>query len=144
MRLPKSVQEIADVIGRERALYLVGQLPRRVTRDKRYPAARNSELMLYVPTAQRLDDDHPLVRVLGVDDAVKLCRHFGGETLKPANCNEIYRRYRDTQITRMVREGYPVSYVADLFGVSGQTVRNVARPDGISDGMAAHVTQETQ
>lgn len=124
MRLPRSVQEIADVIGRERALYLVGQLPRRVTRDKRYPAAKNSELMLYVPTAQRLSDDHPLVRILGADDAAKLCRHFGGETLKPANCNEIYRRYRDAQITRMVGEGYPVSYVADLFGVSGQTVRN--------------------
>lgn len=61
------------------------------------------------------------MRVLGADDAAKLCRAFGGETLKPANCNEIYR-YRDAQITRMVGEGYPVSYVADLFGVSGQTV----------------------
>lgn len=124
MRLPNSVQEIADVIGRERALYLVGQLPRRVTRDKRYPAARNSELMLYVPTVQRLRDDHMLVRVLGADDAVKLCRTFGGETLKPANCNAIYSRYRDAQMARMVGEGYPTKYVADLFGVSSQTVRN--------------------
>ncbi|CAJ3408750.1 hypothetical protein DO71_1447 [Burkholderia pseudomallei] len=124
MQLPNSVQEIAEVIGRERALYLVGQLPRRVTRDKRYPAAKNSELMLYVPTVERLGGDHPLVRILGYKDASMLCRAFGGETLKPANCNEIYRRYRDAQIARMVGEGYPVSYVADLFGVSGQTVRN--------------------
>lgn len=124
MRLPNSVQEIADVIGRERALYLVGQLPRCGWRDKRYPAARNSELMLYVPTEQRLGDDHPLVRILGADDATKLCRAFGRETLKVANCNEIYRRYRDAQMTRMVGEGYPTKYVADLFGVSSQTVRN--------------------
>ncbi|BCN09928.1 hypothetical protein ACNRBS_20830 [Ralstonia pseudosolanacearum] len=113
MQLPGSVQEIADVIGRQRALYLVGQLPR-----------CGAQLTLYVPTEQRLGDDHMLVRILGADDAAKLCRVFGGETLKPANCNAIYSRYRDAQMARMVGEGYPVSYVADMFDVSSQTVRN--------------------
>jgi hypothetical protein len=125
MRLPKSVQEIADVIGRERALYLVGQLPRCERRDKRYPGAMQSEVILYVPTAQRLTVTHDLVRILGWNDAVKMCKHFGGEILKPASCSEIYRSYRDRIITDMWRAGMSTSHIAAIVGVTDRHVRNV-------------------
>ncbi|MFC0130740.1 hypothetical protein [Ralstonia solanacearum] len=140
-KLPESVQDIADVIGRERALYLIGQLPRYVAG---VPGKQSSRPILYVPTLQRLKDDHELVRILGRDDAVKLCRALGKEILQPANCAEIYQRYRDKQIACMVRDmvgeglpnGHAVGEVASLFGVSGRTVRNACKKsDGMRDGM---------
>jgi len=126
MRLPRSVQEIADVIGRERALYLVGHLPRCTTRDKRYPGATASHVMLYVPTVQRLQLDHDLVRILGYKDAIKLCKAFGGEILQPASCADIYRRYRDSMIARLLfTEGMSVQNVAAIVGVSDRHVRGI-------------------
>ena len=127
MRLPKSVQEIADVIGRERALYLVGQLPRCEVRDRRYPGATASHVMLYVPTPGRMGFDHQLVRILGWQDAMKLCKHFGGEILQPASCIEIYRRYRDEQIVRMAEQGMKTDHIAAIVGITVQHVRMVVR-----------------
>lgn len=125
MRLPNSVQEIADVIGRERALYLIGRLPRCIAG---VPGKQSSRVILYVPTVQRLPADHELVRILGYNDAVKLCRAFGGEILQPANCSEIYRRYRDAQISRMSSEGMTAVHIASIVGVHAQYVRALLRP----------------
>jgi hypothetical protein len=81
-QLPASVQEIADVIGREQALRLIASLPS--YRDNR-PGKAHKRLMLYVP--QRITMDHLLVQVLGFEDAAKMVNHFGGECLHPANCS---------------------------------------------------------
>lgn len=124
MRLPNSVQEIADVIGRERALFLIGKLPRCVAGA---PGKQSSRVILYVPTAQRLPADHELVRILGWNDAVKLCKAFGGEILQPANCAEIYRRYRDDQILRMAADGQNAAYIAATVSVTPHHVRAILR-----------------
>jgi hypothetical protein len=121
-RLPTSAQEIADVIGRERALYLVGTLPS-------YTAGaigkKSKRISFSVPTLSRLRDDHDLVRILGRADAEKMCRAFGGENLYPANLAEVYRRYRTKMMRLMVSEqGMSVSLVADMLDVSARTVRN--------------------
>lgn len=128
MRLPKSVQEIADVIGCESALFLVGQLPRCQVRDKRYPNAKTTHVILYVPTAARLSPDHHLVRLLGWADAYRLCCHFGGEILHPANCADVYRQFRDKSIKRMITtDGMDAAEVAEIMGVSRRHVSNVMR-----------------
>lgn len=127
MRLPNSVQEIADVIGRERALYLIGQLPRCYAGA---PGKQSSRVIMYVPTAQRLPADHDLVRILGWNEAVKLCQHFGGEILQPANCAEIYRRYRDAQVVRMLRDGMSTAQIATIVQVSERQVRMVRASAG--------------
>jgi len=119
-KLPSSVQEIADVIGRERALYLVGRLPRAY--DRGHPSG---QVILYVPKTLR--HDHPLVGVLGFDDAHKLVRAFGGEILQPASCKDIYREYRDRSIKSMLITGARAGHIADLFEVSERHVRNIAR-----------------
>jgi hypothetical protein len=124
MRLPRSVQEIADVIGRERALYLIGQLPRCVAGA---PGKQSSRVMLYVPTVSRLTLQHELVRILGYKDAVKMCRHFGGEILQPANCSEIYRNYRDRMIDSYLQERVSVAHISAIFCVSRETVNAVRR-----------------
>ena len=123
--LPSSVQEIADVIGRESALLLVGQLPRCTQRDQRYPKAVSSRVIMYVP--KRLEPGHRLVQILGYVTALSLVHHFGGEVLYPANCADVYRRFRDREALRMIREGMTAKAVADVLGVSDRHVRNLIR-----------------
>lgn len=113
------------MIGRERALFLVGQLPRCTRRDKRYPGAVVSEVILYVPTVSRLTLDHQLVRILGYLDAVKLCKHFGGEILRPASCSEIYRSFRDRVIVGMLADGMSTAQIAAIVGVTDRHVRTM-------------------
>lgn len=131
MKLPTSVQEIADVIGDERALFLIGRLPRCYTpgktgsswdSGKRIGAER---VIMYVP--KRLDMDHQLVRIMGWADAQKLVNAFGGEILCPATCTSVYRPFRDENIVRIIQEGAPVPMVAAWFSVSERHVKNLIR-----------------
>lgn len=138
MKLPASVQEIADVIGTERALFLIGQLPRCYFRDTRWPDAKSGHVILYVPTVQRLGPDHELVRILGWQDAMKLARFFGGEILRPASCAGIYRSFRDENIMRIAREGTPVAMIAEWFGVSERHIKNLLRENPQEERRAAN------
>jgi hypothetical protein len=115
MELPGCAQEIADVIGRENALYLIGQLPR--------SSSRSWRVVLYVP--KRLPADHELVKLLGWETADKLRRHFGGEILQPSNCNIVYRRARNTNARRMAAEGMPIPQIADILDLTPRQVRNI-------------------
>lgn len=128
-RLPASVQEIADVIGRERALYLIGRLPRCYVADKRKREANkggfSERVMLYVPKSLR--PDHPLVQILGWPDAQRMVQAFGGEVLAPANCKHLVAGFRDAHIERLSREGLPLKLLADWFGVSERLVSNIAK-----------------
>ncbi len=124
MRLPASAQEIADVIGRERALYLIGQLPRSY-QTRKASKQTSWHVILYVPKV--LKPDHPLVRVLGWQDAKLLVDAFGGEILNPAGCQEVYRAFRDQAIIRMSQEGMKPKEVAELMGCSDRHVRNLVR-----------------
>lgn len=138
MKLPASVQEIADVVGQERALFLVGQLPRCYFRDARWPDAKNAHVIMYVPKVQNLSPTHELVRIMGWADAMKLSRAFGGEILRPASCAGIYRDFRDQNIARLLGEGVPVAMVAEWFGVSDRHVKNLLRENPQEERRAAN------
>lgn len=122
MRLPASVQEIADVIGRERALFLVGQLPRCYQTRKGSKRA-GWHVIMYVPKV--LKPDHLLVQILGWPDAVKIVAAFGGEILHPANCAEVYRVFRDRASLAMVASGMTPREAAEAIGVSARHVRGL-------------------
>lgn len=113
--LPTSVREIADVIGRERALFLIGQLPR--------SGSRSWRVCFYVP--KRMGLDHQLVQILGWHDAEKLRNAFGGEILQVANCNGIRRTYRNRVIWRLRAQGMTSSQIGDAIGESDRAVRYV-------------------
>lgn len=113
--LPPSAQEIADVIGRERALLLIGQLPQ--------AGRRKWRVVLYIP--KRIDPDHNLVRLIGWEDAMRLVRHFGGEILQPSNCRFLPRAFRDAEIIRLWRAGEKLPLIADKFDLSYRQVRNI-------------------
>lgn len=115
MELTQTVQEIADVIGRERALYLIGQLPTTRVESRKY-----NKVLLYVP--KRLTLDHILVKILGWNDASKLVRVFAGELIQVSNCEYIYRSFLHRSIKRMTAEGMTAKAVAELLGVSERTV----------------------
>lgn len=119
-QLPRSVQEIADVIGRDSALFLIGQLPRAYS--KCHPSG---QVILYVPKSLRVD--HPLVKLLGWKTASRLVQAFGGEILQPAHCADLCRDFRDRSITRLLIEGHRPAILSEWFGVCERHVRNLAR-----------------
>lgn len=119
MDLPPSAQEIAEVIGRDRALFLIGNLPA--------AGGRSWRRVLYVP--KRMGPDHPLVQLMGAEDAEKLRRHFGGAILQPANCGYIARAFRDREVRRMAADGLPVPSIAAAVGLSDYRVREILRDD---------------
>lgn len=122
MRLPDTVQEIADVIGREAALFLIGQLP---TCYAGADGKRSTRVILYVP--KRLAPDHRLVRILGWHTALQLVQGFGGEILQPANCQEVYRRFRDDEAKRLACAGLSAAQLAEVLAVSERHVRNITK-----------------
>lgn len=121
MQLPRTIQEIADVIGRDRALFLVGKLPRCYSG---LPGKAQWRVIMYVP--KRMGLEHELVRILGWPDANKLRLAFPGEILQPANGAEIYREFRDKSLRRLNREyGHGEERLAEWFGLSSRHVKNV-------------------
>lgn len=135
MGLPASVQEIADVIGSERALYLIGQLPR-CFQTRKASKSTSWHVILYVPKVARLD--HPLVQLLGWQDANRLVQAFGGEILNPASCADVYRKFRDASIIRMAGEGMKAAAIAELMDVSDRHVRNLLREKAQEELTAAN------
>ena len=115
MELPPSAQELADVIGRERTLHLIGQLPRSGSRAWR--------VNLYVPKSVTLD--HPLVKILGWTDAMLLVREFGGMILQPSNCNFLHREFRNREVRRMRDQGTTIAAIAEAVELTQRQVRNI-------------------
>jgi hypothetical protein len=113
--LPRSAQEIADVIGREKALHLIGAAPR--------TSRRSWRVNIYVP--KRLPPDHRLVRILGWSSARRLCDYFGGEILQPSNCKCVEREFRNRAIIERHEAGMPAREIADSLGVTYDTVKKL-------------------
>lgn len=132
--LPRSVREIAEVIGVEPTMRLINQLPTCATPSNRH----NAVPILYVP--KRLPPDHRLVQILGWHDAHRLVQHFGGEILYPANCADVHRAVRNRYIRELLALGYKPDLVAELIGMTVRNVRKVAgqdrEPDNLTEGVA--------
>ncbi len=105
------------MIGREAALRLIGGLPQ--------CGRRSWRVVLYVPKPSRLRQGHRLVKVLGYDQAMKLCEAFGGEILQPSNCNFIARNFRNTTIKAKAAKGVKPADIAEAVQITARQVRNV-------------------
>lgn len=123
-RLPSSVQEVADVIGREKALELVGKLPS-LRRPSGTPGEQRIEV--YIPMLCNLKPDHKLVRMIGYAAAERLCHRFSGEILQLATCKGVYRAFRDKAVMRALNDGATEAEASEWFGVSIKTVQLIAR-----------------
>lgn len=120
IRLPQSVMEIAEVIGRDKALHLIGSLPR--------SGSRSWRVCIYIPK-ERLPKEHKLVQILGWDDACKLSEAFAGEILQPSNCRSIARTVRDRRIREMARDGISLDEIGANVDLSVYRVREILSKD---------------
>ena len=116
--LTGDIRSIAEVIGREQALSLVGLYPRYKAKK------RNGEgqLLVYAPKSNHLSFDHKLVEILGYKDAVKLSQNFGGELLTLSLCKHIVLKHRNAGIKDMLQQGFSLRDVAEFFGLSSRGV----------------------
>lgn len=122
-RLPSTVQELADIIGREDALYLIGQLPT----CKR--SGGGNDVLLYVPTLSRLTPDHRLVKILGYPLARKLSAYHPG-LWKPANCNGIVRNFRNRSISEFWESGHTITEIAEIFDKTPKYTKKILQDMG--------------
>lgn len=120
--LKGDLRSVAEVIGRQKALYLVSQCPKYKT-EKRTGVG---QLFLYVPQARRLKMDHNLVTMLGYEDAQKLCLVFGGELLVLSQCKHILIKSRNAGIKSMLEQGFRVDEIAQYFNISTRIVQITA------------------
>lgn len=126
--LPATVREVAEVLGRRRALELAGMVCPPADPEQRGDSTRGRQGCLYVPkslASQR--GPSRLVDLLGADDADRLIRAFGGEILWFGPCNGIVLRHRNNAIWRRLAEGARPVVVAAEFGVCERLVRNILR-----------------
>lgn len=130
IRLPETLRDIAEVIGREAAVRLA-ERSRPIT-DAGTPAATGSRprrRVIYVP--RRLTPDHPLVDLLGWHTALKLQRTHTNMIIEIPLCAELLRAYRDHCIAEMARCGETVGEVARWFDLHERSVRDILARDGV-------------
>lgn len=120
--LPRTMQEVADVIGEDNALRLIEQWPPTTisTTGRRRP-------VVYVPAV--LPEDHRLADILGFDVALKLTKRFGGELLFMPICAARRRERTRQEILKAVEDGFPVASVARLFDITERHVRRIVAAD---------------
>ncbi|AVO37379.1 hypothetical protein [Pukyongiella litopenaei] len=118
--LPESVAEIAEVIGREQALHLIGSLPQSGSRAWR--------ICVYIPKKLQTVD-HQLVRILGYNDAQKMVRAFSGMILQPSNCRFLVRAARNRRIREMAADGHSITEIAHGVALSAYRVREILSGD---------------
>lgn len=114
--LPNEVRQLAEVVGREKALYIAGRIL--------HPERRRCA-WLYIP--KKLPEIHPLIELAGPEDAAALVAEFGGKLFQIPPCHGVYRKFRDREIRRMVAEGYRQEWIAETFGVCIRTIRNLTQ-----------------
>lgn len=113
--LCQSLREIAWIVGREKALFLAGQVLK-WDRGGHYGKSAS----LYIP--KRLNPNHRLVELLGWDDAAALVYEFAGIILPISSCRGVYQRWRDSEVRRMATAGLVTSEIAVIVGVSDSYV----------------------
>lgn len=109
---------IESSIGRENAVRLISNVPRRGKRPWR--------VAFYIP--KRINDSHMLARTLGMDVAQRLCKDLGGLSIQTSNGNSIYRRFRNQEIRRMANQGMSLVQIAGVMNISDRMVRNIVGP----------------
>jgi hypothetical protein len=116
--LCQCLREISWVIGRERALYLAGQV---LKWDR--GGHRGKTAYLYIP--KRLTPDHRLVEILGWDQAAALVYEFAGLILPISSCRGVVQRWRDSEVRQFADAGLTTQDITRIVGVSDRYVRAI-------------------
>lgn len=119
--LPEGVRALADVIGRERALFLAGHFLR-----WDYEPGRRQGISGYVYIPKRLGVcGRRLVELVGAEDAARLVRELGGAIIYLSACKAVTQRWKAREAARMAREGVEQVEIGAVLGVTSRTVRTL-------------------
>lgn len=105
--LPSVLREMSELIGLPATMQIVRQ----------YGGVR-----LYVP--KEIPADHPLMKLIGICNAITLADAYGGETLEIGRAEAAVREIRDTEI----RQQWPALSQRQLalkYGLTERQVRNI-------------------
>lgn len=106
----KTYQELEMLLGHNAASQLVS-------------AYRGQEL--YIPESTKLNDDHKLVMLLGLDVAQRLCHYWKGSILTlPMQQKKILAK-RNNEIVNKYKAGTDKSALATEYGLHVRTVRKI-------------------
>lgn len=114
--LPGLLREIAELIG----------VPAALTLSRAYGGRR-----IYVP--RRYDPDHPLVKLLGHAEAIKLIDNYGGmEHFDVPLASSLARELRNRAVRRDRRMGDSCSTLARRYNTTERTIWRILgdAPDG--------------
>jgi hypothetical protein len=122
MRIPPNVRSVAEVIGMDAAVRLIGQS---------YPNRQ-----IYVPAREH--PGHRLSSVLAPHELTALQRTFGGELLTYPSARGIKRRIKAERKAQAIREdignGLATIEIAAKHGVSDSYVRRIRSRGTTSSG----------
>jgi hypothetical protein len=114
MLLPETAKEFARIIGVGATLRLAD------CAKSSHRSKRSRSYRIRIPV-NSMDEQHPIVRTIGKDNARLLQRHFAGETLAfPAR--RIKAIERDVRIAKAFTEGNSIPVLAVAHHVSERTV----------------------
>lgn len=106
--LPKSLQEIIEILGENIAMELVKHLGGR---------------HLYVPNA--VSDDHDIAKAIGLEQATKFCQHFRGSALSIPKCKTYFNRKRNQEMIELHRKGEKIPSLVATFGLTTRQIRTI-------------------
>lgn len=121
--LPSIIQSLANVIGRHKALQLVGQLPR--TKQVKSDGRTRWRIYANFPKPQNLKRTHKLAQILGFDDALKLCSMFGGEIVSIPSCNAMYKDFLHRSIRNQYLSGVSLEILVIIFGMNRKSLNKI-------------------
>ena len=104
--LPGELEEIANLVGRQKALMIAG---------------RYGGKSLGIPIDPK--PNHKLTEVVGLEDAIKISKEFRGITLCIPRCEHILRAYRNRMIIRRYKAGESIEALALDFEVSTRLIQ---------------------
>lgn len=109
-RLPPTLREIHDLLGRQGTLALV----------ERYGGTH-----VHVP--RRCRDDHELAVLLGRGPAARFIHHFAGVRLYVAKMDAVLRAARDSEIRRLYDSGLSAARLVQKHGLSERRIWSILK-----------------
>jgi Mor transcription activator family len=132
--LPPRLQDVADVISREAALYLTCWWPRTKTGNPK----EKDRICIAVPKLENLKPDHRLAQILDFPTAIKLSESFGGENLFLPKCRYLHVNTRNKVMREMADEGMTTNELVTWFCMTPQQIRSIVRKSKTRMEVAIH------
>ena len=111
--VPPSVQELAEVVGDEKAAAIVDAF------------AGTSWTIPVEPTL-----DHPWVEVVGLDDWIKLCFRCGGWRLRVPTCEYTRLQRRNEELAKLRRQGKHITELVRRFQLTEARIYQILKEYG--------------